>query len=228
MPSVRAALAMLPRAALDRGDDLLALLLEQALGEGRLGRAARRRHRRSAAAAGGCARGARRAEVEVGRASTSGPRARIIARSMTFSSSRTLPGQWYARAAPSAAASKPRTRLPVGAANLATKCSTSARQVVEPIAQRRQVDREDVEPVVEVLAELALRDQRLEVAVGGRDDADVDLDRLGAADALELALLQHAQQLDLHLQRQVADLVEEQGAAVGELEAARRAARPRR
>ena len=59
----------------------------------------------------------------------------------------------------------------------------------------------------------------LEVAVGRRDDADVDLDRLAAADALELALLQHAQQLDLHLQRQVADLVEEQRAAVGQLEA---------
>ena len=53
-----------------------------------------------------------------------------------------------------------------------------------------------------------------------RDDAHVDLDRLVAAHALELALLQHAQELDLHLQRQVADLVEEQRAAVGELEAA--------
>ena len=41
-----------------------------------------------------------------------------------------------------------------------------------------------------------------------------------AADALELALLQHAQQLGLHRRRDVADLVEEQRAAVGELEAA--------
>ena len=41
-----------------------------------------------------------------------------------------------------------------------------------------------------------------------------------AADALETALLQHAQQLDLHLQRHVADLVQEQRAAFGKLEAA--------
>ena len=43
-------------------------------------------------------------------------------------------------------------------------------------------------------------------------------DRLGAAQTLELALLQDAQQLDLRRQVQLADLVEEQRAAVGELE----------
>ena len=36
-----------------------------------------------------------------------------------------------------------------------------------------------------------------------------------AADRLDLALLQRAQQLDLRRQRQLADLVEEQRAAVG-------------
>ena len=43
---------------------------------------------------------------------------------------------------------------------------------------------------------------------------------LGAAEPLELALLQHAQQLDLRRQVDVADLVEEQRAALGQLEAA--------
>ena len=42
----------------------------------------------------------------------------------------------------------------------------------------------------------------------------------GAADARELALLEHAQELGLHRQRQLADLVEEQRAAVGGLEQA--------
>ena len=51
-------------------------------------------------------------------------------------------------------------------------------------------------------------------------DADVDLDRLLAADALEPALLEHAQELGLQAERQLADLVEEQRAAVGHLEAA--------
>ena len=43
---------------------------------------------------------------------------------------------------------------------------------------------------------------------------------LRAAQALDDALLQHAQQLDLHLQRQFADLVEEQRRLIGGFEAA--------
>ena len=123
------------------------------------------------------------------------------------------------RARPAPTASKPRTALAGGAVELGDEVLDQARQILEAIAQRRQRDREDVEPVVEILAELALGDQLLEVAVGRRDHAHVDVDGLGAADALELALLQHAQELDLHLQRQVAALVEEQRAAVGQLEA---------
>ncbi len=53
-----------------------------------------------------------------------------------------------------------------------------------------------------------------------RDDADVYLDRLVAADARDLAVFQHAQQLGLQRQRHVADFVEEQGAAVGIFETA--------
>ena len=59
-----------------------------------------------------------------------------------------------------------------------------------------------------------------EVAVRRGDEADVDLDRLRTADPLELLLLQDAQQLRLELERDLADLVEEQRAAVGHLEAA--------
>ena len=45
-------------------------------------------------------------------------------------------------------------------------------------------------------------------------------DRLAAADALDHALLEEAQQLDLERQRDVADLVEEQSAALGQLDLA--------
>ena len=54
----------------------------------------------------------------------------------------------------------------------------------------------------------------------GRDDAHVGAALLAAAHALERALLEHAQQLHLHVEAHVADLVQEQRAAVGELEAA--------
>ena len=58
------------------------------------------------------------------------------------------------------------------------------------------------------------------IAVGGGDDAHVGLLRLGRADAHEGAGLEHAQQLDLQLERHLGDLVEEQRAAVGALEEA--------
>ena len=65
-----------------------------------------------------------------------------------------------------------------------------------------------------------MRDHRVQVAAGGGDHAHVDLDDLVAAQGLQLLLLQHTQQLGLQRQRHVADLVEEQGAAVRELELA--------
>ena len=77
-----------------------------------------------------------------------------------------------------------------------------------------------MDPVVEVLAEAAFPDRPLEVDVGGDDEAELGPDRLGAADALDLALLDRAQQLGLQVEPQVADLVEEQRAAGGHLELA--------
>ena len=59
---------------------------------------------------------------------------------------------------------------------------------------------------------------RREVAVGRGDHAHVDLDRVRVADALELALLQHAQQLHLQRRAHRPDFVEEQRALVRLLE----------
>ncbi len=53
-----------------------------------------------------------------------------------------------------------------------------------------------------------------EVVGRRRDDAHVDLDALGAADALELLIDQHAQDLVLRLARHLADLVEIEDAAM--------------
>src|SRR5436189_120777 len=68
-------------------------------------------------------------------------------------------------------------------------------------------------------AEAAVGDRLLEVLVRRRDDADVDVDGLRAAEARELALGEHAQELHLRGERHLAHLVEEERAAVGELEA---------
>ena len=94
------------------------------------------------------------------------------------------------------------------------------RDVVGPLAQRRHLDRDDVDPVVEILAESSFLHRLLEVDVGGGDQAELGLDRLGAADPLDLALLNGAQQLGLEVEPQIADLVEEQRAVRGQLELA--------
>ena len=52
------------------------------------------------------------------------------------------------------------------------------RDVFLAIAQRRQLHRDDVQAVEQVLAKLALGNHFREVAVGGGDDAHVDLHRV--------------------------------------------------
>ncbi len=89
------------------------------------------------------------------------------------------------------------------------------------LPKRRDVQGDDVEAVVEVLAELAFPDAVLEVFVCRRDEAEVALDGLCGPEAVDELLLENAQQLGLHLQRKLADLVEEDRPLVGKLELAR-------
>ena len=96
--------------------------------------------------------------------------------------------------------------------------------VPRPVAQRRQLDRDDVDAVVELLAELPLDGRLPEVAVGRRDHAHVHVHEGRPADAADLTLLQRAQQLHLKPHGHLGDLVEEERAVVGDLHEARLAA----
>ncbi len=86
---------------------------------------------------------------------------------------------------------------------------------VGALAQRRQPDLCAIEPVVQVVAETSFAHQRLERRMRGGDHADIHQHRTRRADRMNLALRQHAQQARLQCQRHVANLVEEQRAAVG-------------
>ena len=99
------------------------------------------------------------------------------------------------------------------------------RDIGAALAQRRNRDRENGQPEVQVFPVLARRDGRLQIAIRRRDDPDVHLQRHGAADALESLLFERAENLGLQRKRQIADFIEEQRAAVRHLELARLAVR---
>ncbi len=92
--------------------------------------------------------------------------------------------------------------------------------IAAPVAQCRHRELDDIEPIIEVIAEIALLDLGLERFVAGRQNTRVDARLFAAADRAHGLFLDDAQQLDLHRQRQVGDLVEKQGASVGGLKQA--------
>ena len=92
--------------------------------------------------------------------------------------------------------------------------------VLAAFAERRQAQADLVEPIEEVVAELAFVDHAAQVLAGGRHHADVHPADLVSADRLDLAVLERPQQLGLHGRGHVADLVEEQRASVDHLKEA--------
>ena len=87
--------------------------------------------------------------------------------------------------------------------------------IVAQIAQWRHGDGEHRQPVVQVGAETSVADFLAHVAIGRRDNAGIADAVLGLADALEFAVLEHAQQFCLKFERQLADFIQEQRAVFG-------------
>ena len=94
------------------------------------------------------------------------------------------------------------------------------RYVARTIAQRRQVNGDDVQAVVQILTKRARVDGCPQIAIGRRQDPQVDADRPRTADPLELAVLQHPQQFALERVGEFTNLVEEDRSAVSQLEPA--------
>src|SRR5882757_2929029 len=87
-------------------------------------------------------------------------------------------------------------------------------KVVLSFAKRGNMDREYVQPVVEVRAKCPVRNGGFEIAISCRYYADIDFNGLRTADAFEFTFLQHPQECNLSVQRQLADFVEENGSSV--------------
>ena len=88
------------------------------------------------------------------------------------------------------------------------------------LAQRRQMDVENVQAEIEVLAQMPIGDGLFGIFVGGGDHADVHGRFHFAAEAADFVVFQNAQQLGLRGRGHFADFIEQQRAAVGQFEAA--------
>ena len=82
------------------------------------------------------------------------------------------------------------------------------RNVFASFAQQRELDGDNVQAMEQIFAEFPFANHRFEVAVRGGHDAHVHGDGAVAADALDFALFEHAQEFRLHVQGHVADFVE--------------------
>jgi hypothetical protein len=66
------------------------------------------------------------------------------------------------------------------------------------VAERRNVQLYNLEPIVEVLSKAAVFDLGGKIAVGGRQNTNIHRPALVLPDPTNLPLLKHPQELDLH------------------------------
>src|SRR6202140_4526706 len=86
--------------------------------------------------------------------------------------------------------------------------------VVLPFAKRGNLDRKYGQTIVEVRAKCPACNRGFQIAISCRYYADIDFNGLRAADAFEFTFLQHPQECNLSVQRQLANFVEENGSSV--------------
>ena len=139
-----------------------------------------------------------------------GPSPRITARSRALSSSRTFPFQGAAIRPRIVALSTPSTRLPSRPAVRGQEGRDQLGDILAAVAQGGQVDRDDVEAVIQVGAKPTGGDLGRQVLVRRRrpPGPGTATGRV-AADGQDLLVLDGAEQLRLGRQRHLADLVEE-------------------
>src|SRR6266480_6083915 len=92
------------------------------------------------------------------------------------------------------------------------------RNILFPIAQRRQFDWKNVEPVVKIAAKAAVCDSRLQITIRRRDNAHISAQKFRAAHAFKLAFLQNAQQCNLRLHWQISYFIKKNRATFGQFE----------
>src|SRR5579863_3417394 len=89
------------------------------------------------------------------------------------------------------------------------------RNILPPFPESGNAQAQHVQPEIQIAAEIALHYGLLQIAVGGRENADIDWHAPRPAHWTNLLLLNRAQHLGLQIHRQLAHFVEEDGPALG-------------
>src|ERR1700679_263728 len=85
-------------------------------------------------------------------------------------------------------------------AELLQKLLDEKRNIFLAIAQRRNEERNHIQPIEEVFTKVTASNLLLEVLVGGRDHTNIDVYRVRSADGKEPLFVERAQNLSLRLQ----------------------------
>ena len=95
------------------------------------------------------------------------------------------------------------------------------RDVFAAFAQWRQIERDDIDAIEEILAKTAGDNFVGEIAIGGTDDTCVGAALLSVADAVVGAVLKKLKRLGLEAHIELGDFVEEERAVVGQFDETR-------
>src|SRR5208282_607601 len=93
------------------------------------------------------------------------------------------------------------------------------RNIALPVPQRRKRNSNDLEPVVEVFPEFALRKSGFKIAIGRSDYSNVNRNGFAGAEPLDASFLEQAQDFRLNCEGHVSNFVKENRSAVSLLDA---------
>jgi hypothetical protein len=105
--------------------------------------------------------------------------------------------------------------FPLGGGEFFEEVMAQEGDVVFAVRQGRHLQGDDVQAVVQVLAEGPLLHFFFQVFVGGRQDSDVDGDFGGPADPEEIFFLEHPEQFHLHGRGHFGDFIQQNRAPGG-------------
>src|SRR5437763_10679276 len=89
------------------------------------------------------------------------------------------------------------------------------RHIAASFSQRRNINRQHVKAIVQVLTKAFFFDHVKQIAISGRHDANIDIDLFYSADSPDLFLLKCTEQLRLKRYIQLPDLIKKERAAIG-------------